>query len=79
MSSTSATSDYSRQSYLPLSAEKIHIRPCPIDSAFNFDRIFIKLAGNQDSHNFSDEFEFQPDQSIPFGVTCPRGSNIFPI
>ena len=33
-----ATSDYSRQSYLPLSAGKAHIWPCPIDSAFSFDR-----------------------------------------
>ena len=28
--------------------------------SFIFDRIFIKLAGNQDKHKISDEFEFQP-------------------
>ena len=72
MSSTSSqSSDYSRQSYLPLSAEKAHIWPCPIDSAFSFDQIFIKLAGNQDSHKFSDESEFRPDQTFHLGVTCP--------
>ena len=49
---------------MPLRAEKAHIWPCPIDSAFNFDRIFIKLAGSQDSHKFSDEFEIRPDQVL---------------
>ena len=71
MGSTSSQSDYSHQSYLPLSAEKAHIWLCPIDTAFNFDRIFIKLAGNQDSHKFSDEFEFRPDQTFYLRVTCP--------
>ena len=47
-------SPYSHQSYLPLSAEKAHIWPCPIHSAFNFDWLFIKFADNQDSHKFSD-------------------------
>ena len=68
MSSSSVTS---RQSYLPLIAEKAHIWPCPIYSAFNFALIFIKLAGNQDSHKFSDEFEFLPNQTFHLGVACP--------
>ena len=58
-------------SYLPLSGKKAHIWPCLIDSAFNFDRIFIKFADNRGSHKFSDEFEFWRDQTIHFGVTCP--------
>ena len=64
--------------------QTIHVRgTCPwvlkkpifdlvIDSAFNFDRLFIKLAGNQDSHKFLDEFELRPDQTFHLGVTCPR-------
>ena len=30
-------------------------------SSFIFDRIFVTLAGNQDSHKISDEFEFRLD------------------
>ena len=33
-------------------------------SAFNFDRIFFILGSNKDSHNISDEFEFQPDSTL---------------
>ena len=46
---------------------------CLQTSSFIFDRIFIKLARNQDRHKISDEFEFQPDQISHFGVTCPCG------
>ena len=31
----------------------------------------MRLADNLDRHRVSDEFEFQPDQNIDFGVTCP--------
>ena len=41
--------------------------------SFIFYRIFIKLAGNQDRHKISDEFEFRPDRISHFGVTCPCG------
>ena len=34
-------------------------------------RIFFKLAGNQDRHKISDEFEFQLDRISHFRVTCP--------
>ena len=44
---------------------------CLQTSSFNFDRIFIKLAGNQDRHNISDEFEFRPNWISHLGVTCP--------
>ena len=30
----------------------------------------MKLADNMDMHKISDEFEFRPDQTIDFGVTC---------
>ena len=43
---------------------------CPQSTLFIFDRIFIKLAGNQDWHKISDEFEFRPDRISHFGVTC---------
>ena len=31
----------------------------------------MKLADNMDMHKLSDEFEFRPDRTIDFGVTCP--------
>ena len=34
---------------------------CSEDSDFMFDRIFVKLAGNEDSHKISDEFDCGPD------------------
>ena len=40
-------------------------------SALTFDRIIIKVAGNQDRHKSSNEFDFGPDQTTNFGVTCP--------
>ena len=43
---------------------------CLHASSFIFDRI-IKVAGNQDRHKSSDEFDFGPDQTTHFGVTCP--------
>ena len=44
---------------------------CVQASLFIFDRIFIKLAGNQDRHKISDEFEIRPDWISHLGVTCP--------
>ena len=40
-------------------------------SSFIFYRITIKVAGNQDRHKSSDEFDFGLDQTTHFGVTCP--------
>ena len=40
-------------------------------SLFIFERIIIKLAGNQDRHKSSVEFDFGPNQTTHFGVTCP--------
>ena len=42
-------------------------------------RIFVRLAGNQDRHKISDEFEFWPDRISHFGVTCPCGRINFSI
>ena len=44
---------------------------CPQASPFSFNRILVKLAGKQDRHKISDEFEFRPDRISNFGVTCP--------
>ena len=44
---------------------------CLHASSFIFHQIIIKVAGNQDRHKSSDEFDFGPDQTIHFGVTCP--------
>ena len=35
------------------------------------DPILFKLAGNEDMHNILDEFEFRPDQTTDYGVSCP--------
>ena len=44
---------------------------CLHASSFIFDWIIIKVAGNQDRHKSSDDFDFGPDQTTHFGVTCP--------
>ena len=52
---------------------------CLQASVFIFDRIFIKLAGNQDRHKILDEFEFRLDWISHLGVTCPWGQFKFSI
>ena len=52
---------------------------CLQASSFIFDRNFVKLAGNQDSHKISEEFEFRLDQISHFRVTCPCGRIKFSI
>ena len=44
---------------------------CLHASLFIFDRIIIKVAGNQDRHESSVKFDFGPNQATQFGVTCP--------
>ena len=44
---------------------------CLQASSFIFDWIIIKVAGNQDRHKSSDEFDFGLDQTTHFEVTCP--------
>ena len=43
---------------------------CKHSSAFIFDRIFFILSGKEVNHNVSDEFEFRPDSTKDFGVSC---------
>ena len=35
------------------------------------DLIFFILAGNKDMHNIMNMFEFQPDQTTDYVVSCP--------
>ena len=44
---------------------------CRHASSLIFDQIIIKVAGNQDRNKSSDEYDFGPNQTTPFGVTCP--------
>ena len=48
---------------------------CPGYSDFIFYYILIRLAGDEDSHNILDEFDFEPDQIIHIRVTCPLVSH----
>ena len=43
----------------------------PHTCSFIFYQIIIKVADNQGRHKSSDEFDFGPDQTTHFGVTCP--------
>ena len=36
-----------------------------------FDRILFILAGNKDIHKSLDEFEFRPDPTTDYRVSCP--------
>ena len=44
-----------------------------------FNPILFVLAGNEDRHKISDEFEFRPDRTTDYGVSCPWASKKFPI
>ena len=44
---------------------------CLHASLFIFDRIIIKVAGNQDRHKSLVELDFGPNQTTHSGVTCP--------
>ena len=43
------------------------------------DPILFKLAGNEDLHNILDEFEFWPDRTTDYGVSCAWASEKIPI
>ena len=44
----------------------------------DIDPIFFKLAGNKDMHNIRNEFEFRPDRTTDYGVSCPWASKNYP-
>ena len=41
--------------------------------------ILFKLTGNEDMHNILDEFEFRPDLTTNYGVSCPWALEKIPI
>ena len=43
------------------------------------DPILFKFAGNENMHNILDEFEFRPDWTTDYGVSCPWASEKIPI
>ena len=43
------------------------------------DPILFRLTGNEGMHNILDEFEFRPDQTTVYGVSCPWASEKIPI
>ena len=45
--------------------------------SFIFDRIIIKVASNQDTHRSSVEFDFGPNHTTHFGITCPWVTKMF--
>ena len=40
-------------------------------SLFIFDQIIVKVAGNQDRHKSLVKFDFGPNQTTDFRITCP--------
>ena len=56
---------------LKISHRLIMGKCCLHASSFIFDRIIVKVAGNQDRHKSSVKFDFGLNQTHHFGVTCP--------
>ena len=44
----------------------------------DIDPIFFKLAGNKNMHNIMNEFEFRPERTTDYGVSCPWASKKCP-
>ena len=44
----------------------------------DIDPIFFKFAGNKAMHNIMNEFEFRPDRTTDYGVSCPWASKKYP-
>ena len=68
-----------------MSAEKRHNRHFTEHSLVSFNRMFMKLVYMftlqkfSGGHKISDEFEFRPDRTTDFGITCHlvQKKNIF--
>ena len=43
------------------------------------DPILFKLASNENMHNILDEFEFRPDRTTDYRVSCPWVSEKIPV
>ena len=46
--------------------------------SIDIDPIFFKLVSNKDMHNIMNEFEFRPDRTTDYGVSCPWASKKYP-
>ena len=57
--------------------ERLKIR-CHHVISVDIDPIFFKLADNKDMHNIINEFEFRPDRTTDYGVSCPWASKKYP-
>ena len=51
----------------------------PFLGCFFFYPIFFILAGNEDMHKISDEFEFRPDLTTDYEVSRPWAPKQIPI
>ena len=67
----SLTTELAALERLKISHRLIMGKYCLHASSFIFNWIIIKVAGNQDRRKSSDEFDFGPDQTTHFRVTCP--------
>ena len=63
----------------PCASEKMLYNVVTTVAPSFFDRIFFILAGNEDTHNISDEFEIRPDRTKDCGVSCYWASGKIPI
>ena len=57
--------------------ERLKNRCCHIFSVA-IDKIHFKFVGNEDIHNILHEFEFRPDWTTDYGVSCPWASKKYP-
>ena len=57
--------------HLKKNSHRFIMGKCCLHASLFIDQIIIKVAGNQDRHKSSDEFDFGPDQTSHFRVTCP--------
>ena len=62
------TTELAALEHLKFSYRLIMEKWCRHASLFIFDRIIIKVAGNQDRHKSSVEFDCWPNQTTHFGV-----------
>ena len=70
------TTELAALEHLKISHRFITGKWCLHASPFIFDRIIIKVAGDQDMHKSSVEFDFGPNQTTHFGATWPRVTKI---
>ena len=60
------------QLLVPMATDRVIMEKTvlPLSLGYFYSILFI-LAGNDDMHESSEEFEFLPDQTTDQGVSCP--------